>query len=118
MAIAVELLGQLEALAAEHGVEAYEEIGVEAGALRGIVPEALDAAFSALAEGTCAEGATLALAIVPVLARCRACGGEFAPAVDSYLCPACGRADAEILAGDDIILKTVTGRQAEGGEAT
>jgi Zn finger protein HypA/HybF involved in hydrogenase expression len=31
----------------------------------------------------------------------------FEPAIDNYLCPNCGQADAEFLAGNDIILKSL-----------
>ena len=110
MAIAMELLRQLERIAAGNGLSVVEAVSVRAGALRGIVPEALNAAFGFAAEGTCAEGAAINVEIVASVAECRQCGSRFAPEVDSFLCSHCGRADVEIVAGNDIILVSVTGR--------
>ena len=64
MSIAVELMDQLQALAAGNGLTTIESVSISAGALRAIVPEALDMAFEAVAAGTCAAGAKLALEIV------------------------------------------------------
>lgn len=113
MAIATELIAGLERLAEEHGLDRLEEVVVAAGTLRGVVPEALDIAFTCAAEGTAAEGARLILERVPARASCRGCGGRFEPGVDDYRCPRCGEADVEILEGNDIILRSVTGGETE-----
>jgi hydrogenase nickel incorporation protein HypA/HybF len=111
MSIAVELMNQLEPLAVEHRLERIESITVQAGVLRGIVPEALDLAFATLAEGTAAEGAQIDLRVTPARAKCRRCGEEFEPRVDEYLCPACGQADVELLAGNEVLLMSIEGKQ-------
>jgi len=116
MSIAVELVRQLEAVAAENGMVRVEAFGVTAGALRGIVPEALDLAFEAASVGTRAEGARIDLEIVQPRAHCRRCGMEFAIAIDSFLCPGCNHADAEMIVGNEIILTTVTGQGPEGDD--
>ena len=116
MAIAMELVEQLEALADEHGLTSIESLSVAAGAMRGIVPEALEAAFAAAAENTRAAGAALTIEIVPVEAKCRLCGERFGPGVNDFLCPRCELADVEIIAGDDIVLATVSGER-NGGES-
>ena len=108
LSIALALLDQLEALAAERDIERFERIELAAGARRGIVPEALELAFREAAAGGVAADARLELAIVPAWARCRGCGHEFAPAIDDYLCARCGQADVEMLSGDDIVLRRVT----------
>ena len=114
MSIAMELMRQLESLAAEHGFERIETLTVSAGAMRGIVPEALEAAFEAVAEGTCAADASLNLEVVAPVARCRPCGQRFDPKVDEFVCGRCGKADVEIVEGNEIILTSVTGQQAQG----
>ncbi len=115
MSIAVELLAQLQAVAAEHGVDRVDELTVRAGALRGVVPEALDIAFECVAEGTLAEGATVNLEIVPAEVRCRACGDTYQPEPDSYLCGKCGQADVDVLSGNEILLTSVSARQESAG---
>ncbi len=118
MSIAWELLGQLEEIAAANAVERIESLRVEAGVLRGIVPEAMQIAFREAARGSCAEGAVLELVILPATARCRLCEARFTPAPDSYLCETCGRADVELVAGDDIILSSLVCQQSDGGSET
>jgi hydrogenase nickel incorporation protein HypA/HybF len=114
MSIAVELVRQLEALAAEHGVGRVEELTVVAGRLRAVVPEALELAFAAAAEGTAAEGATLHLEFEDPQAVCRHCGLRYEPQMDSFLCGGCGRADVELVAGNDIVLKSVVCQEPDG----
>ena len=114
MSIAIELMRQLESLAAENEVDRIEEITVAGGVMRQVVPEALEIAFAAISEGTCAEGATLHLEITPIAAECRACGCRFKPDIDAFLCPQCHAADAHIVEGDDIILKSITCEQKDG----
>ena len=114
MSIAVELMGQLEAVAAANGMVRIEEVFVTAGALRAIVPEAFELAFAAVSGGTCAEGARLRLETVTPRARCRQCGGSFAVSIDMFICPDCNLADVELIEGNDIILTSVTGHRPEG----
>jgi hydrogenase nickel incorporation protein HypA/HybF len=117
MAIAVALLQQLESAAREHGLARIESVTVRTGVFRQVVPEALETAFAALAQGTRAEGAALRIELVPARARCRQCGHAFEPETDSFLCPQCHQADAEILEGDDIVLASLTGDQPTGAES-
>ena len=111
MSIAVELMRQLEQVAAEHNVERIEEFTVQTGAMWAIVPDSLELAFKAVAEGTCAEAAKMNLDIIPVSGRCRCCGRRFEPDIDSFLCKVCNQADVEIVEGNDITLKSVTFEQ-------
>jgi hydrogenase nickel incorporation protein HypA/HybF len=119
MSIAVELMRQLESLAAEHEIGRIREISVQAGVMKAIVPDALEMAFEALAQGTVAEGAGINLEIIPARAQCRVCGKEFEPGVDSFLCSGCNQADVEIVEGNDIVLRSVSfdpRQEADDGE--
>lgn len=111
MSIANEVLGQLEALAAENHLARIESFTLRAGVLRGIVPEALQIAWASLAEGTLAEGAELKLEVVEAQARCQACGLTYQPTIDCYLCPRCNQARPELLSGNEILLTRVTGTE-------
>jgi len=122
MAIATELLAHTLSAVEAHadpaspqpGNERIEEVEVEVGLMRLVVPEALELAWQAACEGTAAEGASITITEVPLAARCRSCGRTFDPEIDNYLCPDCNEADVEICAGNDIVLKTVTCRSKEG----
>ncbi|MFC1805551.1 hydrogenase maturation nickel metallochaperone HypA [Planctomycetota bacterium] len=117
MSIAVALMQQLEAVAAEHGVERIEAVTVRAGVFHQLVPEALALAFQAVAEGTRAEGATLSLEVAPALAECRQCGLRFEPELDRFLCERCGEADVELVEGNDIVLTSVTCDDPDGASS-
>lgn len=110
MPIATSIVEQAVAAAREAGAEAIEEIEVEIGRMRLVVPEALELAFTCVSEGTIAEGAKLSIVEVAMRAECRSCGRQFSPEIDVYLCPGCGEADARIIAGNDMILKSLTCR--------
>jgi hydrogenase nickel incorporation protein HypA/HybF len=113
MSIAVELIARLEELAAEHRLVRVNAFTVRAGALRGIVPEALDMAFTEASRGTVAQDAELKLEITPAKARCRVCNERFVPTIDSFLCPVCNQADVEILEGNEILLLSIDGASAD-----
>ncbi|MCD6303549.1 MAG: hydrogenase maturation nickel metallochaperone HypA [Planctomycetes bacterium] len=117
MSIAAEVLETVLAVAADNGADRVDEVQLSAGAMKLIVPEALDMAWQAVTEGTPAEGSRLVLTEVPIAARCNVCGRLFQPAIDNYLCPSCGQADVEITAGDDIILTSITCCRSEGTPA-
>ena len=107
MSIAEGLLRAVLDAAGTCGARRVQRVELAVGQMRLIMPEALDMAWQVLSEGTIASGAELAVVETPLEARCRRCECRFAPRIDNYLCPACGLADVEILAGNDIILKSV-----------
>jgi hydrogenase nickel incorporation protein HypA/HybF len=117
MAIATNLLEAVLSVAAENSAFTVDEVELEAGVMKLIVPEALELAWSVVTEGTAAQGALLKVTEVPMRARCRKCGLEFEPKIDNFLCSGCGQADVEIVAGDDIILKGVICRSDQGASA-
>ncbi|HEX2736375.1 MAG TPA: hydrogenase maturation nickel metallochaperone HypA [Polyangiaceae bacterium] len=60
-------------------------------------PEALNLHFAALAQGSSAEGAALALEMVHVRAKCSNCANVYQPEHHLTLCPSCGGVDATLL---------------------
>lgn len=107
MSIAVEIVRQAEEVARHHAATRISEIELEVGALRQVVPQALQLAFGSAAEGTLAESAKLTIIEERVIAVCRNCECLFCPEIHDFTCIRCGVADARIVAGNDIILKTV-----------
>jgi hydrogenase nickel incorporation protein HypA/HybF len=82
-------------------------IRLRIGALSGVVPDALQFAFEALASGTAAEGAELAIDYVPARFWCTACTREFQ--ADDLLaeCPDCHSASGELRAGRELELSSL-----------
>ena len=107
MAIAANLVEHVVEVAQRNRARLVEEVEVEVGVLQQVVPEALTLAFTVAAAGTVAEGARLKLTEVKAVAECRGCGQRFEATIDNYLCQACQRADVRIVAGNDIVLKSV-----------
>ena len=112
LSLATELMHQLERLAAERGIVRFTEIVVRCGAMRQVVPDSLTLAFEMLSQNTPVAGAKLTLVEEPIAVRCRACGETSGASIDDYRCRQCGQADVEIVAGQDMILQTVTGEAA------
>ena len=80
---------------------------VQVGTGHRLDPEAFRFAFSLLAEGTVAEGATLDIVTIPAEATCRRCGAVGEPADHLALCAACGSADVEVRGGDHLVLESI-----------
>ena len=118
--IASAIIEQAVAAAAPHGVARISRIEVELGAMQQVVPEALDLAFEAASKGTLTEGAKLILTAVKTVALCRACDCRFEPDIEqlNFLCPQCQRADVQIVAGNEIILKSLEWEQPQEADVS
>jgi len=91
-----------------------DEVVVECGLMRQIVPEALELSFSIAAEGTVAQGARLCVIEANIIAVCRHCQHPFEPQISNFVCPQCAEADTRIVSGDSVILKSVVCQVANG----
>ncbi len=113
MAIASNLLEQVVRIAEQHNSSAVERVELDVGLLQQVVPDSLMLAFAAAAQDTPAAGAVLELTEVKPVARCRPCDAPFEPSLTDYVCPRCGQADVQIVAGQDIILRSIVLRTKE-----
>ena len=77
-------------------------IRLRIGALSGVVPDALEFAFEALAPGTLAEGAELAIEHVPARFWCATCTREFQSDDMFAECPDCHSLSGELRAGREM----------------
>ena len=107
MALAAALHEQTLRSIEGRGSLRVDEIEIEVGVLQMIVPEALEACWDAVCVQTSLEGSRLTVVETPARAECRACGAEFQPEVDCYLCAACGQASVRITGGNDVVLKAI-----------
>ncbi len=82
-------------------------IRLRIGALSGVVSEALEFAFEALAPGTIAEGAALDIESVPARFWCATCAREFQAEDFLAECPACHSASGELRAGREMELASM-----------
>ncbi len=82
-------------------------IRLRIGTLSGVVPEALQFAFEALAPGTLADGAALQIEQVPALYWCAACTREFQSDDLFAECPGCHRPSGDLRAGREMELASL-----------
>jgi hydrogenase nickel incorporation protein HypA/HybF len=93
--------------AQQAGASRIYVIRLRIGALSGVVPEALQFAFEALAAGTLAEGAQLAIENVPARFWCATCAREFQSDNLFADCPQCRRPSGELRAGREMELASL-----------
>ena len=84
-------LDQVLEKARQAGASRVHAIRLRIGALSGVVPDALQFAFEALADGTPAQGARLLIEDVPARFWCATCSQEFAATRMFAECPDCHR---------------------------
>ena len=113
MPIAAAIVEQAVEAVAPHRATRIDTIEVEIGRMRQLVPEALQVAFAAVSQDTIAEGARLDITEIDMEAVCRRCEHRFRPEINLYLCPNCHEADVRIVAGNDMILKSITAQTPE-----
>lgn len=82
-------------------------INIVVGALNGVVEESMRFYFTFLAKGTAAEGADIALEVLPARGECRACGKEFPLQELSFECPHCGLAGLRIVQGKELRVTSI-----------
>ncbi len=118
MPIAQAIVDQAIQAVAPHGAVRIDSIAVEIGRMRQMVPEALQLCFTAVSEGTIAEGARLEIREIEMEALCLVCNGRFRPEINLYVCPACGQANVRIVAGNDMILQSIVARTPDDLETS
>ena len=115
-AIIQNLLEQVGPFVPEGAV--LREVRIDVGRLEHLDETVLQAAWSALTEGTNVAGVKLHIDRTPVRLRCRACGGEYGPLdLAGLVCPACGVARPEVLAGGGVLLRSLEVDEPAGAKA-
>lgn len=117
MPIAAAIVEQAVQAVAPHRATRIDSIEVEIGRMRQIAPEALEVAFAAVSDGTIAQGARLEITEIEMEAVCRRCAHRFRPEIGLYICPNCQQADVQIVAGNDMILMSITAQTPEGSSS-
>lgn len=89
------------------GAAKVRRVNVLAGAMAGVMPDALAFAFDALKPGTPFESAEMAIHIQPIRVACGGCGETYAPTAFPCACPSCGGQQFRIVEGEDVILQSL-----------
>ena len=107
LSIMQSALDQVLEKARQAGASRVHAIRLRIGVLSGVVPDALQFAFEALADGTPAQGAQLLIEDVPARFWCAACAREFAATRMFAECPDCHRPSMELRAGREMELTSL-----------
>ena len=97
----------VDAVARRAGERPVARVVVRVGRLHHVHPEAFDQSCAVAATGTVAEGAAAELVLLPVRARCSACGDAWDGEEIPFSCPACGSIDVALTGGDELVLESV-----------
>lgn len=95
----------LERMMEEEKWRKITEVRLRVGVLRQVNPEILSFAFETVTKGTPLEGARLVVTDIPLEYRCRECGREWGE--ENGLCPGCGSAARESLAGMELEIESL-----------
>ncbi len=98
--------GIVEVVAAAAKGRKVHRVTVEIGELSGVMTESIALWFPEVAKGTAAENASLEICGIAALARCEACGAEFATPSMLTACP-CGSFRFKRLKGDELNVKSI-----------
>ena len=93
--------------ARQAGASRVHLIRLRIGVLSGVVPDALEFAFEALAAGTVAENAKLSIEQVPARFWCATCTREFQSDDMFAECPDCHALSGELRAGREMELASL-----------
>lgn len=97
----------VDTIASRFGEARVTVVRLEIGKLSGVVVESIRFCFDLVAEGTVVEGALLEITEPSGRCRCRGCSSDFDTDDPIVLCPSCGGADVEVLAGRDLRISSV-----------
>jgi hydrogenase nickel incorporation protein HypA/HybF len=107
LSIADALVKQVEGIVTREGASRTTAITVEVGALSGVDPDALSAAFPFVAEASPAVSqATLQIIQIPATAVCLDCGGSL-DILEAPVCPRCGSTRLSAAEGRALNLRSV-----------
>jgi hydrogenase nickel incorporation protein HypA/HybF len=87
------------------GAARIRRIILDIGALSAVEPEAMRFCFAAIAAGTAADGAELAIETVPGAGWCPDCGKTVPLAERFDACPDCGGYKVRMTAGDEMKIR-------------
>ncbi|TVP68177.1 MAG: hydrogenase maturation nickel metallochaperone HypA [Leptolyngbya sp. LCM1.Bin17] len=80
---------------------------LEIGQLAAILPDSIQFCFDVCARDTPLEGATLDIIEIPGRGRCRHCGHEMSLEMPYGICDLCDSLAIDIIAGQDLVIKTM-----------
>lgn len=107
MSLAESMLQIIEESARTRNFRRVRTVVLEIGRFAAVEPDAMRFCFAAVTRGSIADGAQLEIIETPGEGRCIACGRTVALQEQYGLCPECGSAQIEIVAGSQMRVKNL-----------
>ncbi len=108
LGIVVNVLEQVDAVAAENKAEKVLKVTMEVGEVSTIVPDLFIDAFNWAKKRTAyLKEAELEMIIIEGRTYCRNCGGTYKTTEFGKKCPHCGSFDTYLLTGDQVVIKDI-----------
>ncbi len=108
VSVARSLIREVEAIAARAGAERVTSIRVRVGEFSGVDPDLLQSAVALVTTHGIARNLDVIVERIALTARCSACDSEFAVQRFKFICPKCCSTETRIVAGEELVLDTVT----------
>lgn len=112
-ALAKGLIGACLGALQGQKVKRVKTVTVTAGLLAGVLPGALEFAFTSLSRGTPLEGAALVMNEAPARLLCGDCGTAYECAAFPFRCTHCGSGHFTVLGGEEVFVQNMECEIAE-----
>lgn len=107
LSICLALIEQVERIAAERDAARVTRICLDLGPLSGVEAELLSRAYPLASAGSVADGAELVVNQADIMIRCNECKAQTTVSPNRLLCGQCGGFRTQVLAGDELLLRSV-----------
>ena len=106
--VLMEVVDQVETLAAESKIEKVKTIVLQIGELSSVVPMFMEQYYPLMVENKkCLQDSELVIERVPGKARCENCGEVYDVVENNGHCPVCNAFEKEVLQGREFIIKEI-----------
>ena len=106
--VLLEVVDQVEALAAESKIEKVKAIVLQIGELSSVIPMFLEQYYPMMVENKqCLQESKLVIEKITGEARCESCGQVYNVVEHDGYCPVCGAFEKEVLQGREFIIKEI-----------
>lgn len=106
--VLIEVVDQVEALAAESKIEEVKAIVLQIGELSSVVPMFMEQYYPLMIESKKSlQGSKLVIERIPGKARCVNCGEIYNVVENDGYCPVCSTFEKEVLQGREFIIKEI-----------
>ncbi len=99
----------MEEAAKVNHLSSVSKIVLEIGQFSGVEVGALDFAFSVFREGSILREAEIEYLTPPLMLFCKNCESEYLGDWEDLQCPACLKVDFDIIQGQELKIKSITG---------